>query len=101
MDSRSLKESLLPICTDALAGMKEVLLRIFHTRLSELHTAFQRRLKQLDERPRSLQEYAIHVEKFAQIRTEVRASSCHGRGDVWAQRLLLLWLCRCRCCCCC
>jgi hypothetical protein len=85
VDSRSLKESLLPICTEALAGMKEVLLKIFHTRLSDLHTAFQRRLKQLDERPRTLQEYAIHVEKFAQIRTE---ASTGGRGHPPCARAL-------------
>jgi len=70
IESKDFKDALLPVTVTALSGMKELLLRIFHSRATELLSAFQQRGRQLDEDPTALKAYAAHVDKYNAIRSE-------------------------------
>lgn len=68
--TKDLKNRLAPVTEVALAGMKELLLKIFHTKCLDLQELYQTRIKQLDEEPSSLPAFAAHVESFAAIKSE-------------------------------
>jgi dynein heavy chain len=71
-NTKDLKNKLTPVTEVALAGMKDLLLKIFHTKCLELQEVYQSRMKQLDEDPSSLPAFAAHVETFSSIKTEGR-----------------------------
>jgi dynein heavy chain len=68
--TQDLKGRLLPVTETALSGMKELLLKIFHTKCSELNGEYQDMIKQLQEQPQNLPQYAAHIENFRKIKDE-------------------------------
>lgn len=70
VNTKDLKNRLTPITETALAGMKDLLLRIFHNKCLELQELYQHKIKQLDEEPTSLPLFAAHVELFTALRAE-------------------------------
>lgn len=69
-ETRQLKFALVPITTQALNDMKDLLLKIFSQKCSELHSLYLEKIKQLDDDPHTLPTYAKHVENFAKIKEE-------------------------------
>ena len=69
-ETRGLKFALLPVTRDTLNDMKELLLRIFHTSCLDLQVLYQEKIKNLDEEPETLPNFAGHVKSFRSIREE-------------------------------
>jgi dynein axonemal heavy chain len=68
VESRELKECLLPIAKDALEVMKSMLLDLFREQCQKLHVGYEGQIKQLDDEPTNLNSYALYVEKCNEIR---------------------------------
>ena len=72
VESRKLKQSLLPITTNAMQRMKDVLNELASTKCRAMLTEYEARLKTLDVRPPKLKEFAGYVEKFHDLRDDDR-----------------------------
>jgi dynein heavy chain len=69
-ETRGLKNHLLPITKNSLAHMKDLLLSIFSSGCTELHSIYHDKIKSIDEDPTHLPVYAKHVELFNQVKEE-------------------------------
>jgi len=88
-NTKDLKSKLTPITDTALAGMKELLLKIFHTKCGELHDEYQAKIKLLDEDPTPLPLFAAHVETFTALRAEGKDLLARSRKIESMHRLML------------
>jgi len=69
-NTKELKSKLTPVTETALAGMKELLLNIFHHSCLELAEIYATKMKQLEEDPGTLPSFAEYVETFTAIKIE-------------------------------
>ena len=90
-NTKDLKNKLTPVTEVALAGMKELLLRIFHAKCIELQELYTAKIKQLDEDPSSLPLFAAHVETFTALRIEGAALFDRSRKIEAMHRLMLAY----------
>jgi len=72
VESRKLKQSLLPITTNAMQRMKDVLNDLASTKCRAMLGEYEARLKSLDHRPPKLKEFATYMEKFQSIKEDDR-----------------------------
>lgn len=79
VESRELKDSLLPITERALATMKDLLLKIFHEKSFSLLGVYQKNIRELDEDPQNIKNYAGHVEKFRLIRGDGESMNAQAK----------------------
>jgi len=87
--TRKLKMHLLPITANALAGMRDLLLRLFHDQCLSMMDQFQQRMKQLDHDPAALAQFANYVETFNRIKGENRDLHDRTRKISMMHRLLV------------
>eukprot|EP00741_Cyanophora_paradoxa_P024436 tig00022075_g23593.t1 len=70
VDSKRLKNQLVPITSKALESMKQLLLQTARDKCIEVTQDFQNRIKQLQDKPRTLREFADFVSTSNQMKED-------------------------------
>ena len=75
VESRKLKNAMLPIADKALCEMESLLLDSFHEKCESTLTLYQERIRVLDTEPAVVKQFAEHVSRVREISTEVERLS--------------------------
>jgi dynein heavy chain len=72
VDSKTLKNSLVPITQKALDKCRGLLLQVARDNNAEALLAYQQRMRDLGEQPRSLRDFADYCDNLNRVRAEAR-----------------------------